>query len=171
MTRAIGPSFSQMILSRVSFRSIRAVLSLWGDDADFSADGVGGPDPACPLHGARGACFDLLFNLLGGDHVDRGALLDMLTGVDQKVGKLGFRDRHRHPWNANNEVSHVLPPCAGSAGRLRQCVLATDTPVPRVPLQPDWGRTGLPPARRVRPAHRIIRIAGSLRSQHPDPLL
>ena len=41
--------------------------------------------------------------------VDRRALVDVLAGVDEEVGELGFRDRHRDPRNANDEVSHGAP--------------------------------------------------------------
>src|SRR5271163_5066327 len=140
-----------MILSRVSFRSIRACLSLWGDDADFGADVVSGSDPACPLHGARGSCFDFLLHLLGRDHVDRRPLHDLLASINEKVGEFGFRDGNRHPWNPNNEVSHELWLSGRFAARLRRSVPATGKPVPRAPPQPGLERTWRPPARQVQP--------------------
>src|SRR5450755_630119 len=99
-----------MILSRVSLRSICLYLSLWSDDADLGADVIGGSDLARPLHDARNTRFDLLFHFLGCDHVDRRALLDMRTGVYQKLGELGLRNGHRHPRNTNHEVSHARSP-------------------------------------------------------------
>src|SRR4051812_22991278 len=110
-----------MILSRVSLRSMclhylslwsefrYGVISLWGDDADFSADVVGASDLTRPLHGARRSGFDLLFHLLGGDHIDGRALLHVFAGRDEQAGQLRLRDGHRHPGNANDEVSHALP--------------------------------------------------------------
>src|SRR5271156_5612372 len=131
-----------MILSRVSLRSIVSLrLSLRSDDADFGADVISGPDLARPLHGARRARFDLLFRLLGGDHVERSALLDVLARVDEKVGKLGFRDGHRYPRDPDDEVSHRLWLSEARVAQLRQCELATGTPGPRARPRPGWGRT------------------------------
>src|SRR5271166_2330232 len=157
-----------MILSRVSLRSIRFTfryLGLRSDDADFGADVISRPDLCGPLHGARGAGFDFLFHLLGGDHVDRGALLDMFAFADEQAGELGLGAGHRHPGNANNEVSHELwlyPECAA---RRPLFVAATGKPVLPAPRRPDWARTWRPPARRARAVRRTIRIAGSRRSR------
>src|ERR1700675_2371348 len=157
-----------MILSRVSLRSIRFTfryLGLRSDDADFGADVISRPDLRGPLHGARGAGFDFLFHFLGGDHVDRCALIDMLAFADEQAGELGLGDGHRHPGNADNEVSHELWLYRECAARLPRFAAATGKPALPALRRPDWARIWRPPARRARSARRTTRIAGSRRSR------
>ena len=75
----VDDALAGLVEIHLAYLSIIFPLRLRSDDTDFGADVVGGSDLARPLHGARCSGFDFLFHLLGGDHIDRRALIDMLA--------------------------------------------------------------------------------------------